>query len=237
MASMLSSGIESIAVALLTKYLGKYVCGLQKENLKLSIGSGNVVLENLELRKEAIDELELPVNIKHGYLGKLSLSLSWKNFASQPAIISIDRLFLIVGPKPSSEYKEAAERIELINKKRKLKLAELFSKQQQQQQDQGPDAAKNSSSMGSMAKGWLTKIMDNVQIYIDKIHIRYEDDQTYPGHPFVAGITLEHLHAQSTNDSWEPAFVNSEEKLVHKVLFSSLRSHDKQRRCCHRFTT
>jgi len=44
--------LESIVSALLEKYLGDYVEGLQTENLKLSIFSGDVVLENLKLKKK-----------------------------------------------------------------------------------------------------------------------------------------------------------------------------------------
>ena len=42
--------LESVVASLLGKYLGKYVEGLQTENLQLSLGSGSVVLENLALR-------------------------------------------------------------------------------------------------------------------------------------------------------------------------------------------
>jgi len=58
--------IEWIASTVLTKYLGKYVDGLSKENLKLSTLSGMVQLEKLSLKKEALEELELPFRIKSG---------------------------------------------------------------------------------------------------------------------------------------------------------------------------
>jgi VPS13-like, N-terminal len=50
----------------LSKYLGAYVNGLQRENLQFSLSHGNVVLENLELKKEALDELDLPITVKEG---------------------------------------------------------------------------------------------------------------------------------------------------------------------------
>lgn len=33
----------------------------------------------------------------------------------------------------------------------------------------------------------------------------------------MIGLTLEHLHAQSTNSSWEPSFIESEQQLIYKV--------------------
>lgn len=58
--------LEGLAASILSKYLGAYVDGLQKENLSLSVGAGDVVLEHLELKKEALQELDLPVTVRAG---------------------------------------------------------------------------------------------------------------------------------------------------------------------------
>jgi hypothetical protein len=58
--------LETLAATILTRYLGEYVTGFSKENLKFSIASGSAVLENLELRREALDKLDLPINVKRG---------------------------------------------------------------------------------------------------------------------------------------------------------------------------
>ncbi len=58
--------IEKIAARILTKYLGRYVEGLEEKNLQISLLKGSVQLSNLKLRKEALDGLELPVTVKTG---------------------------------------------------------------------------------------------------------------------------------------------------------------------------
>jgi len=40
--------------------------GLEKENLKIGILQGNVVVENLKLKKGALDDLHLPIAINEG---------------------------------------------------------------------------------------------------------------------------------------------------------------------------
>jgi len=97
--------LETLAANILSKYLGEYLNGLSKENLKLSILSGDVSLENVELRREAVDALDLPIAVKLGTVGKVGLKIPWRALQSQPAIITLDRIFLVVGPKVSSQVK------------------------------------------------------------------------------------------------------------------------------------
>jgi vacuolar protein sorting-associated protein 13A/C len=91
----------------------------------------------------------------------------------------------------------------------------------------------------SFASQLIAKIVDNLQISIFNVHIRFEDTQTNPNvstepfitipqlisfqSPFTAGVTLESLLAKSANEYWQPAFLHTPHKLVHKVsLFVSL---------------
>jgi vacuolar protein sorting-associated protein 13A/C len=62
------------------------------------------------------------------------------------------------------------------------------------------------------------KIINNLQIFVDGIHIRYEDDQANPEQPFAFGITLEHFHAQSTDGNWNPTFLKLKEEIQHKLV-------------------
>lgn len=65
----------------LNQYLGKYLTGLDAESLKISVWAGDVQLSNLSLKPEALADLELPVTVKAGLLGKLTLKVSHINFA------------------------------------------------------------------------------------------------------------------------------------------------------------
>ncbi|KAJ9532143.1 hypothetical protein QJQ45_003954 [Haematococcus lacustris] len=60
----------------LRKYLGKYVHGLDADALKLSVWSGDVSLHGLQLRPEALEELDLPITVRAGLLGRLTLKAS-----------------------------------------------------------------------------------------------------------------------------------------------------------------
>jgi hypothetical protein len=62
-------------LGLLQRYLGKYVYGLDAESLRISVWRGDVELSNLRLKPEALDELNLPVTVKSGLLGRLRLKV------------------------------------------------------------------------------------------------------------------------------------------------------------------
>ena len=59
----------------LNKYLGAYVYGVDAQSLKVSVFKGDVVLENLQLKPEALADLNLPVVVRSGLVGSLKLKV------------------------------------------------------------------------------------------------------------------------------------------------------------------
>lgn len=59
----------------LNRYLGTYVQGLDTKSLKISVFKGDVTLRNLKLKPEALADLNLPITVKAGLLGSLTLKV------------------------------------------------------------------------------------------------------------------------------------------------------------------
>ena len=59
----------------LNKYLGTYVQGLDTKSLKISVFKGDVTLRNLKLKPEALADLNLPITVKAGLIGSLTLKV------------------------------------------------------------------------------------------------------------------------------------------------------------------
>jgi vacuolar protein sorting-associated protein 13A/C len=57
--------------------------------------------------------------------------------------------------------------------------------------------------MGSV----INTIVGNLKLSISNIHIRYEDLESNPGHPFSAGVTLEKLSAVTIDESGKETFI------------------------------
>jgi hypothetical protein len=77
----------------LNKYLGRYVYNVDASALKISIFRGNVELHNLQLKPEALNELNLPITVKSGLLGSLKLKVS--TFGSPGRLCSLCTLFAL----------------------------------------------------------------------------------------------------------------------------------------------
>eukprot|EP00775_Hariotina_reticulata_P007319 gene7319-7531_t len=66
---------EGWAADVLASYIGKFV-NVQRDSLKISLWGGQGVLENVKLRVEAFEYLQLPFVIKEGSIGRLKLQAS-----------------------------------------------------------------------------------------------------------------------------------------------------------------
>ena len=94
--------LDGIASSLLSRLLGDFVTGFENSNVKFSL-SGELTLTNLQLKQSALDKLRLPIKVKAGTLSKLHLRVPWRSLGSQPAVVDIDGLFLLVTPATRSQ--------------------------------------------------------------------------------------------------------------------------------------
>ncbi|RUP43863.1 vacuolar protein sorting-associated protein vps13, partial [Jimgerdemannia flammicorona] len=201
--------LESLVANLLNRFLGAYVSNLNYNQLNIGIWSGEVVLRNLQLKKEALDKFNLPIDVLEGYLGELTLSIPWSNLKGQPVKVFVDNVYLLAVPRSDAAVspEEADARAQQV-KQEKLANAEMLASQQ----PKSGEAPENDSFVNQL----VTKIVDNLQISINHIHVRYEDCTADPEHPFAAGFTLSELSATSTDAGWNQQFLTEENSAIHK---------------------
>src|SRR5947207_12980669 len=205
--------LEGLVANLLNRFLGMYVKNFDARQLNVGIWSGDVKLRNLELRREALDHLRLPLNVVEGHLGELTLSIPWSNLRGKPVKVNIEDVFLLAAPKEDATYNPEDEKKRAQDiKMQKLESAELVKEQSTEGMSQ-EEQLKNQSFMQSL----VTAIVDNLQVVIKNVHFRYEDSIAAPGHPFALGITLRELSAVSTDSEWKPTFIQSTSGTTHKL--------------------
>ncbi|KAJ7706184.1 vacuolar protein sorting-associated protein 13 [Mycena rosella] len=179
------------------------------ENLDMN----QLTLRNLRLKKGALDKFRLPVDVLEGHLGKFTLSLHWMNLGNQPVEVMVEDVYLLVVPSPqSNDDPEEEEKRAQAAKAERLENAELLHMRGQAESSSG-DTPQSQGLWESLT----AKIINNLQVTVKNIHIRYEDKLSVPGHPFAAGVTLAGFTAVSVNDKWQAAFIESSAGAIHKL--------------------
>ncbi|XP_065808670.1 intermembrane lipid transfer protein VPS13C isoform X5 [Labrus bergylta] len=116
---------ESLVSDLLNRFIGDYVENLDKSQLKIGIWGGNVVLENLKVKENALSEFNVPFKVKAGQIGKLTLKIPWKNLYNDAVVATLEGLYLLVVPGATMKYDAAKEeRYQLETKQRDLQRIE-----------------------------------------------------------------------------------------------------------------
>lgn len=189
--------LEDQVAYLLQRYLGNYVRGLSKEALKISVWQGDVELKNMQLKPEALNALKLPVKVKAGFLGSVKLKVPWSRLGQEPVVVYLDRIFLLA--EPATDVEGCSED-SIQEKKRKL-ILEMETKLVERARRLHTEM--NKSWVGSL----VDTVMGNLKLSISNIHIRYEDLESNPGHPFSAGFTLEKLLAVTVDENGKETFI------------------------------
>ncbi|KTF87777.1 hypothetical protein cypCar_00034814, partial [Cyprinus carpio] len=181
--------LEGLVAWVLNTYLGKYVSNLNTDQLSIALLKGAVELENLPLRKDALRGFDLPFEVKAGVIGKITLQIPFYRPHSDPWVICMSQLNLIIGPAPPQEYDEVREReAEREQKKQLLKALEDKWKSECEQ--------KGESYWYSV----VTRIVENIELKIQGVHLRFEDDFSNPEKPCAFGVCIKNVSAQNCKE-------------------------------------
>nr|XP_033942121.1 vacuolar protein sorting-associated protein 13D [Pseudochaenichthys georgianus] len=182
--------LEGLVAWVLNTYLGKYVSNLNTDQLSIALLKGAVELENLPLRKDALREFDLPFEVKAGFIGKITLQIPFYRPHSDPWVISMSQLNLIIGPIQLQEYDGEKEREEERERKTRL-LKALEDKFKSECEQRGE------SYWYSATASAVTRIVENIELNIQDVHLRFEDDFSNPEKPFAFGVCIHNLSAQN----------------------------------------
>ncbi|EMP30306.1 Vacuolar protein sorting-associated protein 13C [Chelonia mydas] len=183
--------LESVVADLLNRFLGDYVENLNKSQLKLGIWGGNVALDNLQIKENALSELDVPFKVKVGQIDKLTLKIPWKNLYGEAVVATLEGLYLLIVPGASIKYDVEKEEKYLQDNKQK-ELSRIEEALQKSAEKDKPKAEKKDTFLEKLA----TQVIKNVQVKITGIHVKYEDD--------------------TANENWTPSILNEAAKIIYK---------------------
>ncbi|KAJ1206563.1 hypothetical protein NDU88_001966 [Pleurodeles waltl] len=204
---------ESVVVDVLNRFLGDYVVNLDSSQLKLGIWGGAVALKNLEIKENALSQLDVPFKVKAGHIGKLDLKIPWKNLYTQPVEAVLDGVYLLIVPVASIKYDAEKEEKQFIEA-RQRELQRIEEAKQKVADQEKPKAERQDTFVEKL----VTQVIKNLQLRISNIHIRYEDDITNHDCPLSFGVSLQNLSLQTSDQNWNPCLHDEKAKLFFKLV-------------------
>lgn len=167
---------------------------------------GHVVLHGLKLRRDALDELDLPIEIVKGVVGELRLEIPWANLKGRPVVITLDKIYVQTSTIDRMDAERFSAR-QLRDKLERLATSELLR----------ASAARVPISNDNQAESFTTslvnKIIDNLQISIQNIHIRLEEESR----KLSLGLCLENFRAFSVDESGIEKFITHSTSEIFKA--------------------
>jgi hypothetical protein len=210
----------------LVKLLGEFV-EIDESNLSLGVWSGQIILTDLKLKTDNLLK-KFKFTIFHGSVKSLEILVPWTSLLTSPLKIKLDGILLDVGPMEASYPQNKAgdsekERTEsgLVDDHKEIIIARLIEEKLSKlkvydeyleltysllMNENG--SSKESNKDEGYLQQWTTRIIDNVELTLSNIHIRYEDSITIPRQCFACGMTLESFIISTCDDNWQPAYIS-----------------------------
>ena len=212
--------LEGLATWFLNNYLGKYLENLNTDQLSIALLQGEVELKNVPLRRDALRFVDTAIDVRSGLVGRIKLKIPVSRLRSEPWSIVMEKVYIVVGPQRFEDYDEVKEDdLALEIKFAALEGIESEWRALHDIQKSGSYYPSYSSWM-SYGTSFIGTIIENLQVQIRDVHIRYEDDTTFPSRPFAFGFSIESLTALSCDHNWTPKFVSREQGdiMAYKIV-------------------
>lgn len=131
-------------------------------------------------------ELNLPIEVKSGTIGKIWLQIPWISLWKQPIVVNIEDILIVFGPIVNNESFDEENNKRLLRAAKKKILEDL---------------RKNGQLFGGVSElteHLISNLLNYVQLNINNVHIRYEDEISYEK-PISAGLCIGSITADTTN--------------------------------------
>lgn len=194
--------------------LGDYIEGIDYNNVKTSYFSGQISLQNIALKKDIFTKKGIPLDIQYSIIGKLELRVPWLKVRKEPIVVTVNDMYLIITLSDPQKIDPIRQRLFFMNE---ISRACYEKTKSMDTQDE------NKGNFSSMK----INILDNLQISLKNIHLRFED----PDRNTILGFVLDDFSVFTTNENWEREFLdrtletNKLKNLWKKATISNLVSY------------
>lgn len=130
--------------------------------------------------------MNLPVQVKSGTIGKIWLQIPWISLWNQPIVLNIEDILIVFGPVVTREPFDEEKNKRLIRATKRKALEDLIKTEEL------------FGGISEFTEHLIFNLLNYIQLSINNIHIRYEDDVSYEM-PISAGLCIGSITADTTN--------------------------------------
>lgn len=207
--------LERLLADVLTRVLGQYLHGIDQESINFGVWNGCLELRSLQLLPEALAILfetlgmELPVTVCAGFIGLLRIVVPWKTLGSTPVQVYMEKVTVVARPVRG----DASDSSELSQRERRLLRAKLATDDAMREAAWVVRFGEGVPDSQIENVGWASRlasrIIDNMQIEIADVLIRFEDAISNKARPYALAVSCKSIKAVSANASWHQAFIDN----------------------------
>ena len=184
-----------MASGIINWVIGKYLSNIleiNKDLTKSSLFTGELKMENLKIKPEIFTILNLPFfELVHGYLGKLRVKAKMPRIHLHPIKVEIENIFFHAKQKKLSN----------INKESEIKFMEAFKGNSLTILEELKNQLNNCQD--EIKANMVSKIINNIEIYISNICIRFDDNISYSLTPFCFGVIIKNIKIKSVDKDFK----------------------------------
>ena len=167
----------------------------QYDKVHLDMWSGSITLENLKIKKNILDLLNIPLKLLICSLGRLHLTIPWGHLGEEPIRIEIDGVCVLMEPNYNLSF-DSKSMASQLQKQARLVNANFLVSNIGGMGPQEPSEFFQSFkelSLSFLMNSVLSKIINNIRIDVRNVHIRYEDQLSCPLSSFCVGFMMQSL--------------------------------------------
>ena len=95
---------EKIILGILNSTIGQYIDGLDAKNLEFGIFSGQITIENVKLKANLTQMLELPFDLTFSHINKLIMKIPLYNISKSPVEIELEGFYVVLKAQKKSDW-------------------------------------------------------------------------------------------------------------------------------------
>ena len=177
---------------IIEKYLSN-ILEINKDLTKSSLFTGEIQMANLKIKPEIFTLLDLPYfELVHGYVGKLRIKVQLPRIHLHPIKVEVENVFFHAKQKKLSN----------INKEQEIKFMEGYKISQLQGLEEFKNEVNNYKEEANNPN-MLSRLINNIEININNICIRVDDEISYSLIPFCFGVLLKNIKIKTVDKDFK----------------------------------